>query len=156
MIQRGGAVVMRRLAHVPHRPSKPLLPATLALGTGVDTEADARSSRLEAWGSAHASGCPRRGEEARDDEGEGFHDVHVQTLEGLWSLRRAWRRPHRGISQDNLPLSLGFCEFVPNVRRRGQALLGALLELLLTEFPESILSLSKVDQSAASAIVEII
>ena len=49
-----------------------------------------------------------------------------------WSLLRSWLRPHRGISQDNLPLYLGFFEFVHNVRRRGKALLRALLELLLT------------------------
>ena len=61
-----------------------------------------------------------------------FHAVHVNTMEGFWSLLRSWLRPHRGISQDNLPLYLGFFEFVHNVRRRGKALLGALLELLLT------------------------
>ena len=64
--------------------------------------------------------------------GDGFHEVPVHTMEGLWALLRSWLRPHRGISQDHLPLYLGFCEFVHNVRRRGTALLGALLELLLT------------------------
>jgi hypothetical protein len=29
-------------------------------------------------------------------------------------------RPHRGISQDKLPLYLGFFEFVHNARARGQ------------------------------------
>ena len=53
-------------------------------------------------------------------------------MEGFWSLRRSWLRPHRGISQDNVPLYLGFFACVHNVRRRGKALLGALLELLLT------------------------
>jgi transposase-like protein len=41
-------------------------------------------------------------------------------------------RPHRGISQDHLPLYLGCFEFVHNVRRRGSALLGSLLGLSLT------------------------
>src|SRR5439155_14300044 len=49
-----------------------------------------------------------RGEYARDDDGDGFHEVHVNTMEGFWSLLRSWLRPHRGISQDNLPLYLGF------------------------------------------------
>ena len=35
--------------------------------------------------------------------------------------------PHRGISQDKLPLYLGFFQFVHNARRRGNALLGALI-----------------------------
>jgi len=46
---------------------------------------------------------------------------------GFWSLLRSWLRPHRGISQDKLPLYLGFFQFVHNARRRGKALLGALI-----------------------------
>ena len=29
-------------------------------------------------------------------------------MKGFWSLLRSWLRPHRGISQDKLPLYLGF------------------------------------------------
>jgi transposase len=53
--------------------------------------------------------------------------VHVNTIEGFGSLRRSWLRPHRGISQDKLPLYLGFFPFVHNARRRGKALLSALV-----------------------------
>src|SRR5258708_7402104 len=42
---------------------------------------------------------------------------------GFWSLLRSWLRPHRGISQEHLPLYLAFFEFVHNIRRRGKALL---------------------------------
>ena len=59
-------------------------------------------------------------------------EVHVNTMEGFWSLLRSWLRPHRGISQEKLPLYLGFFEFVHNVRKRGKALLHALIELLIT------------------------
>jgi len=34
--------------------------------------------------------------------------------------------------QEKLPLYLGFFEFVHNVRKRGKALLGALIELLVS------------------------
>ena len=36
-----------------------------------------------------------------------------------------------------LPLYLGFFEFVHNVRQRGKALLGALIELLVTPTPRN-------------------
>ena len=36
-----------------------------------------------------------------------------------------------GISQEKLPLYLGFFEFVHNARRRGKALLGALVAALV-------------------------
>src|SRR5262245_48766736 len=60
-------------------------------------------------------------------------EVHVNTMEGFWSLLRSWLRPHRGISQEKLPLYLGFFEFVHNVHKRGKALLGALMELLVID-----------------------
>jgi transposase len=75
--------------------------------------------------------CQAAGEFARDDDGDGFCEIHVNTLEGFWS----WLRPHRGISQEKLPLYLGFFEFVHNVRKRGKALLGALIALLVTSGP---------------------
>ena len=56
---------------------------------------------------------------------------HVNTIEGFWSLLRSRLRPHRGISQDKLPLYLGFFQFVHNARRRGKALLGSLIEALV-------------------------
>ena len=111
---------------------KPRIQATIPPGTCVYTDAYDIYSRLEQGGYEQASVCHSRGEYAREDDGDGFHEVHVHTMEGFWSLLRSWLRPHRGISPENLPLYLGFFEFVHNVRRRGKALLGALLALLLT------------------------
>lgn len=59
------------------------------------------------------------GEFARDENGDGFHEVHVNTIDGTWSLLRAWLRPHRGISQEKLPLYVAFFEFVYNSKVRG-------------------------------------
>ena len=132
MIQRGGDVVIRMLENVQQVPIKPLIQATIALGTCVSTDEYDIYRRLAQWGDEHESVCHSRGEYARDDDGDGLYEVHVNAMEGFWSLLRSWLRPHRGISQDNLPLYLGFFEFVHHVRRRGKALLGALLELLLT------------------------
>jgi transposase len=47
-------------------------------------------------------------------------------------LLRSWLRPHRGISQEKLPLHLGFFELVHNARRRGKAVLGSLVSALVT------------------------
>ncbi len=48
-------------------------------------------------------------------------------MEGFCSLLRSWLRPHRGISQNKLPLYLGFFQVVHNARRGGKALLSALI-----------------------------
>ncbi len=93
--------------------------------------------RLTAWGYSQRTVCHAAGEFARDEDGDGFSEVHVNTIEGFWSLLRSWLRPHRGISQEKLPLYLGFFEFVHDVRRRGKALLGALIELLVRPTPRN-------------------
>jgi transposase len=132
MIERGGAVVIRMLENVQQMTIKPLIEATIVPGTVVYTDEYDIYSRLPEWGYERKSVCHSAGEYARDDDGDGFCEVHVNTMEGFWSLLRSWLRPHRGISQAYLPLYLGFFEFVHNVRRRGKGLLGVLLEYLLT------------------------
>ena len=59
-------------------------------------------------GYAHRTVCHAAGEFSRDDDGDGFRDMHVNTLEGFWSPLRSWLRPHRGVSQEKLPLYLRF------------------------------------------------
>jgi len=86
---------------------------------------------LTEWGYPHKTVCHGVGEYARDEDGDGFCEVHVNTMEGFWSLLRSWLRPHRGISQEKLPLYLGFFEFVHNSKKRGKALLSSLLQNLL-------------------------
>ena len=131
MIQRGGQIVIRMLADVRQKTIGPLIRQTIAPGATVYTDEYGIYARLPQWGYTHHTVCHASGEFARDDDGDGFCEVHVNTLEGSWSLLRSWLRPHRGISQERLPLYLGFFELVHNVRRRGKALLGSLIGLLV-------------------------
>jgi transposase-like protein len=131
MIQRGGQVVIRMLADVKQTTIAPLIKSTIGAGALVYTDEYDIYARLPDWGYQHKTVCHSLGEYARDEDGDGFHEVHVNTIEGFWSLLRSWLRPHRGISQEKLPLYLGFFEFIHNARKRGKALLGALLETLL-------------------------
>jgi transposase-like protein len=131
MMERGGDVCVTMLPNVQQETIAPLITEVITSGAQVMTDEYAIYDRLEEWGYGHKSVCHAKGEYARDDDGDGFCEVHVNTLEGFWSLLRSWLRPHRGISQENLPIYLGFFEFVHNVRRRGKSLLGALLAVLL-------------------------
>ena len=125
-------MVIRMLANVKQVTIKPIIKSTVAIGTMVYTDEYSIYNSLTKWGYAHKTVCHSAGEYARDEDGDGFCEVHANTMEGFWSLLRSWLRPHRGISQERLPLYLGFFEFVHNVRKRGRALLGNLLEVLLT------------------------
>jgi transposase len=119
------------LANVRQTTVKPVITAAVAPGSLVHTDEYNAYARLEAWGYRHKTVCHAQGEYARDEDGDGFCEVHVNTMEGFWSLLRPWLRPHRGISQDKLPDYLGFFQFVHNARRRGKALLGALIAALV-------------------------
>ena len=119
------------LANVQQRTIQPIIEATVAAGALLYTDEYDIYARLERWGYRHKSVCHGRGEYARDVDGDGVCEVHVNTIEGFWSLLRSWLRPHRGISQEKLPLYLGFFQFVHNTRRRGKALLGSLIEALV-------------------------
>lgn len=131
MIQRGGEVVLQMLSNVKQTTIAPVIKSTVALSTLIYTDEYNIYARLAEWGYDHTTVNHGQGEYARDEDGDGFCEVHVNTMEGFWSLLRSWLRPHRGISQDKLPLYLGFFEFVHNIRKRGKTLLPSLLECLL-------------------------
>ena len=132
LIQRGGPGVIKLLATVKQKMIAPFRKDTLVPGTLVYTDEYSIYTRLPSWGYGHKHVNHGRGEFARDEAGDGFCEVQVNPREGFWSLLRSGLRPPRGISQEKLPLYLGFFEFVHNVRKRGKALLGALIELLVS------------------------
>lgn len=138
MIQRAGQVVLRVLDNVRQGTIKPLIEQFIAPGTFVNTDEYDIYGRLAEWGYEHKTVCHSRGEYARDEDGDGFHEVHVNTMEGCWSLLRSWLRPHRGISQERLPAYVGFFQFVHNVRQRGNSLLRSLVEALVCINPEPV------------------
>jgi len=135
MIQRNGELVVQMLPNVQQKTIKPYILSTIMPGATVYTDEYAIYSNLEQLGYKHCTVNHGSGEYARDEDGDGFHEVHVNTQEGCWSLLRSWLRPHRGVSQEKLPKYLAFFEFTHNVRKRGKALIGSLLELLLCRKP---------------------
>ncbi|MCP4695445.1 MAG: hypothetical protein GY862_01150 [Gammaproteobacteria bacterium] len=75
------------------------------------------------------------GEYARDEDGDGFHEVHVNAMGVVLAAASLPAAPHRGISQEKLPLYLGFFEFIHNTRQRGKDLSGSFMEFLLPPAP---------------------
>ncbi len=131
MIQRTGELLIRMMENVRQTSVQPIIPAAVEPGTRICTDEYAIYSRLKEWGCRHKTVNHGIGEYARDEDGDGFCEVHVNTIEGVWSLLRSWLRPHRGISQEKLPLYLAFSEFLHNVRKRGKAVLHSLIEVLV-------------------------
>ena len=77
---------MRMLANVQQQTIRPILEAVIAPGTTVTTDEYDIDCRLPDWGDEHRTVCHGKGEYARDEDGDGFHEVHVNTMEGVWSL----------------------------------------------------------------------
>ena len=131
MIQRNGEVSIQMLPNVQQKTIHPIITKTVAPGSMIYTDEYDIYNPLPEWGYEHKTVNHSAGEYARDEDGDGFHEVHVNTMEGFWSLLRSWLRPHRGISQEKLPCYLGFFEFIHNVRLRGKTLLHSLLATLV-------------------------
>ena len=132
MIQRGGEVVPNMLPNVQQATIRPIIELTVEKGSMVYTDEYDIYCRLPQWGYSHKTVNHSIGEYARDEDGDGFHEVHVNTMEGFWSLLRSWLRPHRGISQDKLPFYLAFFQFIHNMRARGKKILHSLISLLVS------------------------
>ena len=106
MVQRGGAIILHLLANVRQATIKPLLLAGVALGSLINTDEYAIYGRLPEWGFGHKTVNHGQGEYARDEDGDGFCEVHVNTMEGVWSLLRSWLRPHGASRRRSCPTIL--------------------------------------------------
>ena len=71
------------LANVQQATIRPVIEGSVAAGALVHTDEYDVYARLEEWGYGHETVCHARGEYARDDDGDGFCEVHVNTAEGL-------------------------------------------------------------------------
>ena len=119
------------LEDVRRKTIEPIIRRTVVTGTVLNTDEYA----IYDWTSEiyeHKSVNHSQGEYARDEDGDGHYEIHVNTMECFWSLLRPWLRVHRGISQKWLPFYLGFFECLYNMRKRGHCALSGLLTLLLT------------------------
>lgn len=61
--------------------------------------------------------CHGQHEWARDDAGDGVREVHINTIEGLWTTARNFLRPFRGVHKKYLKYYLAMCEHRINLKR---------------------------------------
>jgi transposase len=92
----------------------------------VNTDEWCGYNGLPAMGRSRATVCPAAGEWARDDDGDGIREVHVNTLEGLWTGLRNFLRPFRGVSKVYLYQYVAMFEWGYNVKRVTEAFVCAL------------------------------
>jgi transposase-like protein len=66
---------------------------------------------------------------ARDDDGDGIREVHVNTMEGTWTTVRNFLRPFRGVHKQKLGQYIAVCEFSINLKKITPAFIKALVTL---------------------------
>lgn len=93
----------------------------------VNTDEWCGYNGLPAMGRSRTTVCHAAGEWARDDDGDGIREVHVNTLEGLWTGLRNFLRPFRGVSKVYLYQYVAMFEWGYNVKRVTEAFVCALL-----------------------------
>lgn len=138
MLQRNGEVVIKMLANVKQKTIEPFIKSFISRGSLIYTDEYriylCPEWGMTAWSSGDTSTKPSTtlpGSMPAMKMAMGSMRCMSIAIEGFWSLLRSWLRPHRGISQEKLPLYLGFFEFVHNLRSRGRALLPSLIEALV-------------------------
>lgn len=132
LVQRKGLVKLTVVPNVQQKIIQPIIQKTIQAGSIVYTDEYNIYDRMVQWGYEHKTVNHSKGEYARDEDGDGKHEVHCNTQECIWSLLRPFLRPHRGVSQEKLPFYVGYFEFLHNIRKRGKKALQETFQLLLT------------------------
>jgi transposase len=93
----------------------------------VNTDEWCGYNGLPEIGRYRATVCHAAGEWARDEDGDGIREVHVNTLEGLWTGLRNFLRPFRGVNKVYLYQYVAMFEWSYNAKRVTQSFIWALL-----------------------------
>ena len=90
--------------------------------------------RLAETGCSRASVCHAARQWARDDDGDGVREVHVNTQEGLWTGLRNFLRPFRGVSKKYLYQYVATFEWGYNIKRVTTQFIRAVLGVPIITF----------------------
>lgn len=90
--------------------------------------------RMAETGCARKVVCHAAGEWARDDDGDGVREVHVNTMEGLWTGLRNFLRMFRGVNKKYLYQYVAIFEWGYNIKRVTPEFIRAMLGVPITTF----------------------
>jgi len=107
-----------RVCHHANRAElEPVIAASVPPGATVNTDEWRSYDHLPEAGHPHPTVNHGAGEYARDDDGDGVREVHVNTIEGDWTGARNFLRTFRGVSKVYLQQYLAVFEWTSNEKR---------------------------------------
>lgn len=75
----------------------------------------------------HQTVCHSQKEWARDDEGGGINEVHINSLEGLWTESRNFLRRFKGVGKHLIHLYINMFEWMYNLKKVSAQFIQALV-----------------------------
>ena len=88
-------------------------------GTTINTDEWGAYNHLDKAERIHVTVCHAPGKRvwARDDDGDGIREVHVNTSEGFWTGLRNFLRPFRGVNKVYLQQYVAIHEWAHNIKK---------------------------------------
>jgi transposase-like protein len=117
------------LLNVQQQTIKPIISVAVKTGSQIYTDEYNIYNRLEVWRYKLKMVNHGSAEYARDEYGDGLHEVHVNTQERCWSLLRSWLRTHRGMAQNMSPFYSAMFQFIYNCKKRGKKIVRLITKL---------------------------
>ena len=96
---------------------QPQVEADTQVTTKLNTDESSAYRHIAATGRSHVTVCHSHREYARDDDGDGFCEVHCNTMEGIWTGLRNFLRPFRGVRKKYLAAYVAMFEWAHNLKR---------------------------------------
>ena len=104
-----------------------LVQATTTPGTTLNTDEWRAYHRVPELGRGHVTINHGAREWARDDDGDGVHEVHTNAMEGTWTGLRNFLRPFRGVSKWHRAGDVAMFERSNDIKRATDDFLASLL-----------------------------
>jgi transposase-like protein len=96
---------------------QPEVEAKTVTETVINTDESSAYFGVAASGRGHGTVCHSRNEYARDDDGDGFCEVHCNTMEGIWTGLRNFLRPFRGVHKKYLSQYVTMFQWAHNLKK---------------------------------------
>lgn len=103
--------------------------------TVLNTDESTAYGHIADTGRGHVTVCHSHHEYARDDDGDGFCEVHCNTMEGIWTGLRNFLRPFRGVHKKYLAAYVAMFEWAHNLKRVTTGFLKTLMVSSFTYLP---------------------
>ncbi len=117
VVGRSSGIIRLAVSHNTQQATiQPQVEANTQTTTRLNTDESLAYQHIAETGRCHVTVCHSRCEYARDDDGDGFCEVHCNTMEGIWTGLRNFLRLFRGVHKKYLAAYVAMFEWAHNLK----------------------------------------